>query len=215
MIHCGCKHGSREDARKSKPKTNQVSKIKFVTKYNSRLPKVDGIIKKHISILHSDDVLKTDFPKDCFSTIYKRSKNLKELIAPSVYPKNKNTRISSITSCNNCDICKSYMIFDNTFICTVTSKSYFIRCQLSCESINVIYLITCSKCLEQYVGSAVKFKTRFRIHKSDIKTKKERCGSARYFNSKCYHDTKPFQYLKVQLIEQVQSNNLEHIEDVL
>ena len=86
MIHCGCKHGSREDARKSKPKTNQVSKIKFVTKYNSRLPKVDGIIKKHISILHSDDVLKTDFPKDCFSTIYKRSKNLKELIAPSVLP---------------------------------------------------------------------------------------------------------------------------------
>ena len=81
---------SREDARKSKPKTNQVSKIKFVTKCNPRLPKIDGIIKKHISILHSDDALKTVFPKDCFSTIYKRNKNLKELIAPSVYPK-KNT----------------------------------------------------------------------------------------------------------------------------
>ena len=74
----------REDARKSKPKTNQVSKIKFVTKYNPRLPKIDGIIKKHISILHNDDALKTVFPKDCFSTIYKRDKNLKELIAPSV-----------------------------------------------------------------------------------------------------------------------------------
>ena len=36
---------SREDARKSKPKTNQVNKIKFVTKYNPRLPKIDGIIK--------------------------------------------------------------------------------------------------------------------------------------------------------------------------
>ena len=30
------------------------------------------------------------------------------------------------------------------------------------------------KCLEQYVGSAIKFKSRFRIHKSDIKTKKGR-----------------------------------------
>ena len=78
---------SREDARKSKPKTNQVSKTKFVTKYNPRLPKIDGIIKKHISILHNDDALKTVFPKDCFSTIYKRNKNLKELIVPSVYPK--------------------------------------------------------------------------------------------------------------------------------
>ena len=41
---------------------------------------------------------------------------------------------------------------------------------------------------EQYVGSAVNFKTRFRIDKSVIKTKKERCGSPRHFNSKCYHD---------------------------
>ena len=60
-----------------------------------------------------------------------------------------NTRISSITSCNNCDIRKNYMIIDNTFIRTVTGKFYFIRGQLNCESINVIYLITCSKCLEQ------------------------------------------------------------------
>ena len=107
------------------------------------------------------------------------------------------------------------MIFDNTFICTVTGKTYSIKVQLNCESNNIIYLITCSKCLEQYVGSAVKFKTRFCIHKSDIKTKKERCGSARHFNSKCYHDTNPFQYLKDQLNKQVQSNSLKNIEEVL
>ena len=52
---------SREDA--MKPKTNQVSKIKFVTKYNPMLPKKNDIIKKHISILHSDDALKTCFLK--------------------------------------------------------------------------------------------------------------------------------------------------------
>ena len=87
--------------------------------------------------------------------------------------------------------------------------------QLNCESINVIYLITYSKYLEQYVGPAVKFKTIFCIHKSDIKIKKERHGSARHFNSKSYHDTNPFQYLKVQLIKQIQSSSLENIEDVL
>ena len=80
---------SREDARESKPKTNQVSKIKCVTKYNPMLPKIDVIFKKLISILHSDDALKTLFPKDCFSTIYKRNKTLKEWIEPSIYLKNK------------------------------------------------------------------------------------------------------------------------------
>ena len=35
------------------------------------------------------------------------------------------------------------------------------------------------------------------------------------FNSKFYQDTNPFQYLNVQLIEQLESNSLENIEDVL
>ena len=51
------------------------------------------------------------------------------------------------------------MIFGNTFFCIVTGKTYFIRGQLNCESINVIYIITCSRCLELYVGSSVNFKT--------------------------------------------------------
>ena len=54
---------------KANLKLIQVSKIKFATKYNPLLPKIDGIIKKHISILHSDDALKALLPKGCFSTI--------------------------------------------------------------------------------------------------------------------------------------------------
>ena len=42
------------------------------------LPKLDGIIKKHISLLHSDDALKILFLSDLFYTIYKRNKNLKK-----------------------------------------------------------------------------------------------------------------------------------------
>ena len=131
---------SRADARESKPKTNQASKIKFVTKYNPKLPKIDGIIKKHLSILHNDDALKTLFPNDCFSTIYERNKNLKELIAPSIYPKKTNTRTSSITNCNNCDICKNDIIFDNAFTCTATGKSYFIRVNLTVKAL-MLYIL--------------------------------------------------------------------------
>ena len=65
---------SREDARKSKPKTTQFSKIKFVTKYNPKLPKTNGIIKKHISILHSDDALKLCFLKTALVLFIKATK---------------------------------------------------------------------------------------------------------------------------------------------
>ena len=54
----------------------------------------------------------------------------------------------------------------------VTRKTYFIKGDLSCNSKNVIYLITCGKCKDEYIGSAVDFKPRFRVHKSDIKQKR-------------------------------------------
>ena len=57
-------------------------------------------------------------------------------------------------------------------------------------------LTTCIKCLEQYVVSAIKFKSRLRIHKSDIETKKDRCGTARHFNNKCCNSSNPFIYLR-------------------
>ena len=72
------------------------------------------------------------------------------------------------------------------------------------------------KCLEQYVASAIKFKSRFRIHKSDIKTRKDRCGTARHFNNKCSGSYNPFVYLHVQLIEKVYCISDDYnIEDIL
>ena len=71
-------------------------------------------------------------------------------------------------------------------------------------------MISCSNCYDQYVGSALDFKSRFRIHKSDIKTKKDRCGTARHFNTKCTDSSNPHKFLKVQIIESVQCHyNLE------
>ena len=43
---------------------------------------------------------------------------------------------------------------------------------------------------------ALDFKSRFRIHKSDIKTKKDRCGTARHFNTKCTDSSNPHKFLK-------------------
>ena len=58
---------------------------------------------------------------------------------------------------------------------------------MNCESTNTIYLITCMKCLEQYVSSTI----MFRIHKSDMKTKKDNCGymSDRWLSVKSERNT--------------------------
>ena len=77
---------------------------------------------------------------------------------------------------------------------------------MSCNSSNVVYIISCKNCGDQYVGSAIDFKARFRLHKSDIKTKKDRCGTARHFNNVCFDDKNPHKFLQVQLVESIQSD---------
>ena len=102
------------------------------------------------------------------------------------------------------------------FNCTVTGKKCFAKGELACNSCNVIYLVECSNCKQQYIGYVVNFKQWFRIHKSDIKSNKDWCGTARNFNNVCCHPSNSHFYLKVELIEQVLCNDADNdIEAIL
>ena len=80
---------------------------------------------------------------------------------------------------------------------------------------NVIYLISYTNCNEQYVGSDIDSKKRFRIHKKDITTKKDRCGAARYFTNKCRDPQNPHAFLKIQPTEQVSVKEERKLVDTL
>ena len=114
-----------------------------------------------------------------------------------MFPAKPKNNEGCITSCKKFDICKNYLIADNNkFKCKVTGRFYNVTGNLSCNSSNVIYLISCKNCKDQYIGS-------FRIHKNDIQTKKNKGGTARYFNTKCSDVQNPQRFLQVQLIESV------------
>ena len=128
---------------------------------------------------------------------------MKEILSPSPFPSTKNLTVGSISNCNKrCDICTNFMAFCTTFKCTATGKYYKVKGTLSSSSVNVVYLITCQCCKLQYVGSAITFKERFCIHRSDINTGKKRCGAAKHFLKCCTGEGK-FHNLKIQLIESV------------
>ena len=83
---------------------------------------------------------------------------------------------------------------------------YSVSGSLSCDSLNVVYIISCKNCGDQYVGSSTDFKARFRIHKSNIKTKKDRCCTPSHFKNKFCDRGNPHIFLQVLLIESVQSD---------
>ena len=92
----------------------------------------------------------------------------------------------------------------------MTGRVYSVRGSLSCNSPNFVYISFCKNCGDQYISSATDFNARFRIHKSDIKNKKDKRVTTRHFNSKCCDRISPHIFLRVQLIESVQGDvNLE------
>ena len=86
-------------------------------------------------------------------------------------------------------------------IILTTGKYYKVKETLSCNSANVVYLITCQCCKLQYVGYTITFKEKFHIHESDIHISK-RCGVVKHFLEFCTNEGK-FENLKIKLIESV------------
>ena len=118
--------------------------------------------------------------------------------------------------CNKkCDICKNLLVVSPDFICFATNRKYKTKGILECDSRNAIYLTPCKCCGKQYVGSAIDFKEKLRIHKSYINTSKIRCGVANHLLNVCPFSASKFEYLQVQLIEKVSVQNDEDIDKVL
>ena len=128
--------------------------------YNPILPDIQTIIKKHAYLLRSSPELIRIFPPKSIFPAYRRTKNSKELLAPSKLSSNtvRNQNSEEAKGCfkcnkKRCDLCQHYLIQDTKFQSFASNRIYRINQQLSCTSKNVIYLASCNLCRKQYVGS--------------------------------------------------------------
>ena len=157
----------------------------LVLDYNPILPDIQNIIRKHIHLLRSSTQITEIFPAKSVFPAYRRTKNLKEVLAPSKFrPSSATNQMVNEGGCfkcdkNRCDLCKNFLLQASKFQSSATGRLYPIRQKVSCSSKNVIYLATCCKCNLQYVGStSTEFKIRFRNHKSNMLNNKRKCELA-------------------------------------
>ena len=208
---------TRTEARK--PKLNDTTfstSCNLITQYKPLLPNLKTIIRNHLPILYSNQQRLHIFSENTISVTYKRNKNLREILSPSLFPRTTKLNECSIEKCNKkYDICKNFLVVSPDFTCFATKRKYKIKRILKCDCRNVIYLISCKYCLKQYVGSVTGFKERFRIHKRHITTGEIRCGVANNLLNVCRSSASKFEYLQVQLIEKVSVQNDDDIDKVL
>ena len=152
----------------------------LVLDYNPILRDIQKVIKKHFYLLQPSPEVKEIFPSKSIFAAYRRTKNLKEMMAPSKFrlTSSRNQREEN-RGCSKCDLCKNYLIQASKFQSSSTGRQYPMQQGLSCLSRNVIYLATCAKCNLQYVGStSTEFKVTFRNHKSNMLKNKRTCELA-------------------------------------
>ena len=130
-------------------------------------------------IFESSPKLQESFPKDSIIASFRRSKNLKEILAPSKYKTDVDKfHRPNIKGCFVCDrtfdLCKNYFVKGKTFRSFKTGHTYFMKFDFQCTSSNVAYLTSCKRCHVQYVGyTRTEFKVRFHNHKSAMRTNKK------------------------------------------
>lgn len=102
-----------------------------------------------------------------------------------------NNTTHGVKKCENkkCGVC-DILIEGNHYKFKNTSTPFEIRKNLTCNSKNVVYVMECSNCAENYIGCTQALNYRVALHKSNIKIADNRylnvskhiatCGNAKF-----------------------------------
>ena len=82
-----------------------------------------------------------------------------------------------------CTLCKNFIVESKTVTSSNTNQVFKIKSRITCDSVNIIYMITDKVCKDVfYVGyTEDTMKVRWRNHKSHIKMGKKTCEIASHF----------------------------------
>ena len=105
--------------------------------------------------------------------------------------------------CNKCPICPFVQVGPKI---KATQNSYIaeIYIEVNCQTKNVIYIIGCQKCNEQYIGETSRtLQERFSEHLGYVKNKQLNKATGEHFNSKGHNQSD----MKICILEKVHSNS--------
>ena len=177
----------RSEALKRVSKEITTNRPVFVIHFDPRLPSIPAIVKKHWRTMTQDPRLQEIFPVPPL-VAYKRPKNIKDKLIRSRVPQQTTSRpkrsLPGMRKCNQCSVC-SFIQEGRTVKATATNYKMDINTSVDCSSKNIIYLLGCNKCPQQYIGESERMlKERFAEHKGYVNTQNISKATEAHFNSK-------------------------------
>ena len=115
----------------------------------------------------------------------------------------ENESFHGLSKCNRCSVCQ--LVNNNVnCLCSVTNKKFITQNNImDCNTTNIIYLITCTKCKVQYIGETGRsLRERIREHVRSIKRNELNTCLVKHFN-KPNHSCND---VSVQILQQLGNN---------
>ena len=170
-----------------------LNPLVLVPPFNSKMRNFTGIfvkiyttVKHYRSMVSQDQYLQEVFPSAPI-VAYKRQKNIREVVIKAKVPplNSRSRRVQNgFKKCNSpsCLTCP-YAITGKLVKATATKYSVEVNRPVSCDTMNVIYLITCKHCREQYVGETLRTAhSRFSNHRGYVNRKEIAKATGNHFN---------------------------------
>ena len=179
----------RSDALKRVVREKSTDRVVFVVTYDPRLPSIPKIVGKHWRTMAQDPRMKEVFNLPPL-VAYRRPANIKDKLIRSKMPraqKRNNRRVKNgMHRCGtaNCRCCQ-FVETGRTARSTATKEMVEINTEVNCQDSNVIYLISCLHCKEQYIGETErKLSKRFAEHQGYVRKKDFSKATGSHFNQR-------------------------------
>ena len=159
-----------------KSNKNQSQKIRLITHYNPRNPNFDQILQEHTGLLlmTRKDAIK---PED-IEVVYSRSPNIKDILIKGNL---KDTQLPKGTTPCGKIRCKTCNHIQTGSKIRKELETYDIRGSFTCQSRNIVYLLTCNICNKKYVGEREQtLNGRCRGHESNMRANNNNIVSKHY-----------------------------------
>ena len=146
--------------------------LPFVFSHNPRNPNLAPLVRSTIETLKSNSRMKTVLKDTKFIASRRQTPNLGRILTRASFKSDNTDPVDNAGSykCRDlrCATCP-YLNESKTIRITSTGRDFKILKHLNCKSKNVLYIITCNGCQEQYVGMTNnQLKTRMTLHRQHI-----------------------------------------------
>ena len=137
----------------SKSKSQEFKGVPLVITFHPKFKLIGQLLNKHLQMLYMDQETKNVLTPGPMATFCSAHKVSSYLVRAKLYPIERIVGSHKWKS-KRCEVCLNIQE-TSCFSSSVTNATYNTNHQFECNEKCLVYLLTCKKCLKQYVGQTI------------------------------------------------------------